>query len=662
MSSNKKQCFLLVPKRAILLFLTISGICFGQSVWQLNSQNAPPYNSFLSSVAYGNGMFLGVGGAPGEPSFTPLIFTSIDGIIWKYTAALHAACEINAVIFRDSTFVAFGAYATPSGFGIGWPMVLTSRDGAAWAIDSTNLDIEFQSVIYANGIFVSASWGFLTTSTDGTTWTKVDSTTAQFRSVTYGNGKFVAIGDAGGFFSSPNGAEWTNVPSDFDLKSVTFGKNIFVAVGNSIFTSSDGITWKISTAPCAFNSVAYGNNTFVATTPVACGNDVMFESSDGTIWTKVACPTHDPLSYVFFANNQFIAVGSYGGIILTSPDGVTWVRRSLAASNFPNLVCKGNNRFVVIDDGGILTSADGFAWDTTGGSGKALIFADSQFIAVGWAGSIYKSTDGITFNNIETPTYYTLNSVTYGDGTFLTVGDSGIILSSLDGTTWTREKSGTYNTLYSITFGDSLFVAVGDSGTILLSSDHVNWTNATLDTSQAPPLAKALHSNKALSSVRALHSVAYGSGMFVAVGDGGVIQSSLDGATWISRKSGISSNLISVTYSNNEFLATSKDGMVLSSKVDAVTNIHPSPNKSAPNKIIIKHTSNRITALLPNTIKSKVLNTQLFNTAGKIVYSATISVRDGQLNILNVNLAKGMYLMSISNNSNRTVVPFIITK
>jgi hypothetical protein len=87
------------------------------------------------------------------------------------------------------------------------------------------------------------------------------------------------------------------------------------------------------------------------------------------------------------------------------------------------------------------------------------------------------------------------------------VGLGGTILTSPDGVTWTRRTSGTNSELRGVAYGDGLFVAVGD-GTILTSPDGVSWTR------QTPPTGNWLY------------GVTYGNGRFVAVGMYGIILTS----------------------------------------------------------------------------------------------------------------------------------------
>jgi hypothetical protein len=96
-------------------------------------------------------------------------------------------------------------------------------------------------------------------STNGTTWTpRSTGTTSNWKSVTYGNGVFVSVGDAGAAMSSTNGTTWTprSTGTTSNWKSVTYGDGAFVAVGENgaVMTSiNKGITWAVRTAA--------GNNT-----------------------------------------------------------------------------------------------------------------------------------------------------------------------------------------------------------------------------------------------------------------------------------------------------------------------------------------------------------------------------------------------------------------
>jgi hypothetical protein len=75
------------------------------------------------------------------------------------------------------------------------------------------------------------------------------------------------------------------------------------------------------------------------------------------------------------------------------------------------------------------------------------------------------------------------------------------------GTTWTSCTS-QGNALFGVAYGNGLFVAVGEGGTILTSRDGVSWTQQTSPTSDW------------------LRGATYGNGLFIAVGNGGTILTS----------------------------------------------------------------------------------------------------------------------------------------
>jgi hypothetical protein len=150
------------------------------------------------------------------------------------------------------------------------------------------------------------------------------------------------------------------------------------------------------------------------------------------------------------------------------------------------------------------------------------------YAAVGPAGAIFSSTDGINWTsrapsgyttNLNAVATYTsfVNNPTAPGIVFVAVGDGGAVIRSFDGVTWTPATTvnGTTSNLRSISVAGATFVAVGDGGTVQSSLDGVTWLAATSNT------------------MVALHSVNCVGTICVAVGDAGVIDVSLDsGGTW----------------------------------------------------------------------------------------------------------------------------------
>ncbi|MEI7980844.1 MAG: GLUG motif-containing protein, partial [Bacteroidota bacterium] len=95
-----------------------------------------------------------------------------------------------------------------------------------------------------------AQWS--ATSSCGQLWTSRSATEANiWRSVTYGNGLFVAVAENGTnrVMTSPDGITWTarTAAEANPWRAVTYGNGLFVAVAyfgtHSVMTSPDGITW-----------------------------------------------------------------------------------------------------------------------------------------------------------------------------------------------------------------------------------------------------------------------------------------------------------------------------------------------------------------------------------------------------------------------------------
>lgn len=284
----------------------------------------------------------------------------------------------------------------------------------------------------------------------GTDWTsRISATDNIWRSVTYGNGLFVAVAASGSgdrVMTSPDGINWTlrTTPNDNNWVSVTYGHGLFVAVSNSgssnrIMTSPDGITWTPRTTPndISWRSIAYGNGMFVAVAITGLNNRVM-TSPDGINWTTRTNPVNNAWYGITYGNGLFVAVSANGtnDRVMTSPDGITWTSRTSAADNNWGSVTYGNGLFVAVSYSGsgnrVMTSPDGINWTIR-----------TSAVNSNWYG------------------------VTYGNGLFVAValtGGSGKVMTSPDGINWTVRPSAT-NNWYSVIYGNGMFVAVAITGT-----------------------------------------------------------------------------------------------------------------------------------------------------------------------------------------------------
>jgi len=272
-----------------------------------------------------------------------------------------------------------------------------------------------------------------------------------------------------------------------DSLRISYGNGIFVAVGESgsLYTSPDGVTWRgrSSGTNQSLLDAACGGGTFVAVGR----SGTILTSLDGTAWTWRNSGTGRDLNGVGYGQGIFVAVGDHGAI-LTSPDGATWAVRHSDTHQWLKKVAYGSGTFVAVGGNGtLLTSTDGAAWTArnsgTRGHLEGIAYGKKTFVAVGDA--ILTSPDGIVWTQRTAGTSHRAFGIAYGSGVFAAVADNGAILTSSDGSEWTPRDSGTHLTLYGIAHGKKNFLAAAEKGVLLqsepLPSPQITVSSTSLD-------------------------------------------------------------------------------------------------------------------------------------------------------------------------------------
>ena len=276
---------------------------------------------------------------------------------------------------------------------------------------------------------------------------------------------------------------WTEgtMPSGQNWRSVCYGNDKFVAVadnGSTMAYSTDGISWTQGTMPSSqqWYSVCYGNDKYVA---VANDSNIMAYSTDGISWTQGNMPSYQYWSSVCYGNGKFVAV-SYGGsnTMAYSTDGITWTRGNMPSNSYWNSVCYGNGKFVAVDSNNTTNimaySTDGISW-TRGNMPSiqywySVCYGKDKFVAVsGGRGTDIGaySTDGISWTQGNMPSSQYWRSVCYGNGKYVAVSDSNIMAYSTDGISWTQGNMPSYQYWYSVCYGKDKFVAVAGESNIM---------------------------------------------------------------------------------------------------------------------------------------------------------------------------------------------------
>jgi hypothetical protein len=299
-------------------------------------------DSSITAIAFGGGHFVAVA-ADGKAAY------SQDGISWtkvtdpKFTEAFTYYYEgdenyegyedvnsVNAIAYGSGKFIAVGG----GGGQAAW-----SANGVDWTPFTVPVfvDGEFSDPIFCiaygnsgNDIFVAAGYGGKAAySTDGGVSWKPAITGPAFgnssiRSIAYGGGKFVAVGENGKVAWSTNGLIWTAAKD-----ATTFG--------------SDGIL-----------SIAYGGGKFVAGTWQT--NSAW--SPGALTWSKIdyGYPGFASFNAIAFGGEggkaKFVAVGREGGAVFLQDTSWRLTGNTTFGSNEINGIAYGNGRFVAVGDNG----------------------------------------------------------------------------------------------------------------------------------------------------------------------------------------------------------------------------------------------------------------------------------------------------------------------
>jgi len=244
-------------------------------------------NDNWQGITYADNQFIAVG--------SNAVMTSPDGITW--TSRTVPVGEWQAITNCGGLFVATATW--------GSSYVMSSTDGAEWILRTPSYGWSHDAVACSATIprFVSVSqFGRAWSSANGTTgWsTQNPGAIVDIRTVAFGNGRFSWLeystnsGNRYGGYST-NGLNWAAglVPSN-QWKYITYGGDKFIAVAEGGLNSrsaysTDGANWTLGSGVSSnsWQGVAYGAGKYVAVANSGTNNRVM-TSADGQSWESLS--------------------------------------------------------------------------------------------------------------------------------------------------------------------------------------------------------------------------------------------------------------------------------------------------------------------------------------------------------------------------------------
>ena len=413
---------------------TLQGICYGDGKFVAPSNSAgvvivssngrdwdtvqTSVGRFFHEITYGGGRYVAVSRTG---TSTGNIMTSPDAITW--TQQTHPNYNLYDIAYGNGRYVATTTTT----------QVVTSTNGTSWANSAASLGNA--AICYGDKFVAVSSNGLLgcvMTSDNGTSWTPRDGVAGKtFRSVCYGNGKYVAVssgsGDGGHAMTSTDGITWTEqaLPANA-WYGITYGDGKFIAIsyngsiGYRSAYSTDGVTWTLGnlTSQTTQYKAAYGNGMFAAPITTQLSGCQVHSSEDGINWFgrqtlfSVTIATGTSKSQLIRIGSTLYAISSgdddwCGSRVLSTTNGTDWLemttdelyKKMSITSDIFNMAYSNGNYYLC----GIYTSAtlnpytyslavyksenltnwDRYENSTVGGSCRLYVFGDYLYTMVG---------------------------------------------------------------------------------------------------------------------------------------------------------------------------------------------------------------------------------------------------------------------------------------
>ena len=203
-------------------------------------------------------------------------------------------------------------------------------------------------------------------------------------------------------------------------------------------------------------------------------NDSTYLPLDGGDYVSATYPQLDKTNMKTFGSNQYVS--------RTLPSSATW-----------NCVTYGNSQFVAMGASVCATSPDGITWTARTVAAvtfATVVYAGSQYVAGTTAGLIYTSPDAITWTSRGNITGFSITSIAYGAGLYVINGTSAAtentshVYTSPDAVTWTVRSiaAGVNIAQVNVSFRNSKFYAnyySVNTGTtcytLYTSADGITW-------------------------------------------------------------------------------------------------------------------------------------------------------------------------------------------
>ena len=478
------------------------------------------------------------------------IYSSHDGVGWTVGTGsiFYLNNENSSVAWNGKIWVVVGYD------GIYGNNILWSSDGKYWTstniTDGNALTYGGARVAWNGSLWVVVgydnSMNTLCTSTDGMTWSIINTLSSDLEGITWNGSKWFATGYdiSNTMWSSIDGITWTPITNVFGTVGFSIcSRRVLPYVGLSavpteIIPQTKVLAVSNNTVPYIFSSTGNGwtginqemqqlNCIGYNGTLWVVGGSGIYYSSDGLNWNNALGDSFGTRCNCIAWNGKMWIAGGYSfptdplqqgqlsyTTILTSLDGITW--KKVPISPFQTVYNSGNS---TANGGTYGITWNGNVWVATGQD--ALSADQKQTVCWSRDGFIWTTACGTLFERNDLGH----GSVAWNGKMFVAVGNdfnSQNVLTSVDGFVWSPVTTGfsyasSYGFASSIAWNGSLWVAVGyDNGefnNISTSSDGINWNQPTI------------------SGAGVFNSILWNGSVWIAGGE--TTYTSVDGINWL---------------------------------------------------------------------------------------------------------------------------------
>ena len=348
-------------------------------------------------------------------------------------------------------------------------------------------------------------------SVDAVNWTQLpnnDLAISQPADSVWFNNRFVVVGQSA-IASSADGSAWTThvSPSLYYVGDIQAGGGRLIAVGNylagtttNFFRSVDGTTWTTIAAPPTaggYQSITYGNGRWLA---LNYGGAIYSSIDNGDSWQNVGGISGGPNSFTRTlgyreSDNRFFCGWLNGKILSSTDNGATWFNHQQGFDGSVTMIAEGGGRVVGVGNAGggpgsIYTSADGTRWSSnnTGFADNfiTLRHLNGAFLAYSVSPrSVIRSTDGINFTRADPVT--SIRDLLWDGTRYVGFANNTNLYSSADGLAWTQIVGARHPASFSTTAGIGSFAYLdgrymifsqgfGGETRFFSSTDLTSWT------------------------------------------------------------------------------------------------------------------------------------------------------------------------------------------